>query len=107
MEDDDPNAEECDRTFGMDFENHIIGAAINGRDNHDFAPRLPQARAEIMARVWELGWREKEFGSVDQSIAADSGRPYSTKRRAARYRKKYGWTAYHEMVLEPEDTELA
>ncbi|MFI1952846.1 NACHT domain-containing protein [Streptomyces xinghaiensis] len=99
MEDDDPNAEECARTFGMDFENYIIGAAINGRDNYDFShPDYRRARAEVMARVWELGWREKEFGSVDQSIAANAERPYSSKRRVERYGKKYGWVAYHEMV---------
>ncbi|GLW94048.1 hypothetical protein [Actinokineospora globicatena] len=51
-----------------------------------------------MARVWELGWREKEFGSVDQSIAANAERPYGSKRRVERYGKKYGWIAYHEMV---------
>ncbi|MFC3897179.1 hypothetical protein ACFOWZ_37365 [Lentzea rhizosphaerae] len=99
MEDDDPNANECDRTFGFDFENYIIGAAINGRANHDYNhPDYRRARAEVMARVWELGWREKDFGSVDQSIAASAERPYSTKRRVERYGKKYGWIAYHEMV---------
>lgn len=99
MEDDDPNAEECDRTFGMDFENYIIGAAINGRDNYDFDhPDYRRARAEVMARVWGLGWREKEFGSVDHSVAANAERPYSSKRRVERYGKKYGWIAYHEMI---------
>ncbi|MFI1176941.1 NACHT domain-containing protein [Streptomyces melanogenes] len=99
MEDDDSNAEECDRTFGMDFENYIIGTAINGRDNYDFNhPDYRRARAEVMARVWELGWREKDFGSIDRSIAANAERPYSAKRRVERYGKKYGWIAYHEMV---------
>ncbi|MEV7383591.1 NACHT domain-containing protein [Streptomyces lydicus] len=99
MKDDDPNAEECARTFGMDFENYIIGAAINGRDNYDFDhPDYRRARAEVMARIWELGWREKDFGSVDQSIAMSAERPYSSKRRVERYGKKYGWIAYHEMV---------
>ncbi|WP_432084794.1 NACHT domain-containing protein [Streptomyces sp. bgisy095] len=99
MEDDDPSAEECKRTFGMDFENYIIGAAINGRRNYDFDhPDYRKVRAEVMARVWELGWREKEFGSIDQSIAANAERPYSAKGRVERYGKKYGWIAYHEMV---------
>ncbi|MET9442038.1 ATP-binding protein [Streptomyces sp. NPDC006610] len=99
MEDDDPNAEECTRTFGTDFENYIIGAAINGRDNYDFAhPDYRRARAEVMARVWQLGWRDKELGSVDQCIAANAERPYNSKRKVERYGKKYGWIAYHEMV---------
>ncbi len=99
MEDDDPNAEECDRTFGMDFENYIIGGAINGRGNYDFNhPDYRRARAEVMGRVWGLGWRRKNFGSVDESIAADAERRYGSKRRVERYGKKYGWIAYHEMV---------
>ncbi|KFZ80851.1 hypothetical protein ED92_11055 [Amycolatopsis sp. MJM2582] len=99
MEDNDPNADECDRTFGFDFENYVIGAAINGRDNYDFDHAdYRRARAEVMARIWELGWREKDFGSVDQSIAANAEQPYGTKRRVERYGKKYGWIAYHEMV---------
>lgn len=99
MEDNDPNAEECERIFGMDFENYIIGAAINDRGNYDFDhPDYRSARAQVMARVWELGWREKSFGSVDQFIAANAERPYGTKRRVERYGKKYGWIAYHEMV---------
>ncbi|MEH0416696.1 hypothetical protein [Streptomyces sp. B21-083] len=99
MEDDDPNAEECDRTFGMDFENYVIGTAINGRDNYDFDhPGYRRARAEVMARVWELGWREAEFGSVDQAIATSTNRPASTHENVERYGKKYGWIGYHEMV---------
>ncbi|WP_413115764.1 NACHT domain-containing protein [Streptomyces sp. CY1] len=99
MEDDDPNAAECDRTFGMDFENYIIGTAINGRGNYDFKhPGYRRARAEVMSRVWNLGWREKEFGSVDQAIARSADRPYTTNRNVERYGKKYGWIAYHEMV---------
>ncbi|SDP25812.1 hypothetical protein SAMN04487981_14325 [Streptomyces sp. cf386] len=99
MEDGDPNAEECDRTFGMDFENYIIGGAITGRRNYDFThPGFRRARAEVRARVWELGWREQEFGSIDQDIAADAAPSYSTRRKVERYGKKYGWIAYHEMI---------
>ncbi|MEV6056931.1 hypothetical protein [Streptomyces sp. NPDC052107] len=99
MEDDNPNAEECERTLGMDFQNYIIGAAINGRSNYDFNhPGFRRARAEVMARVWELGWREQDFGSIDQRIAASSERRHDTQRRVERYGKKYGWIAYHEMV---------
>ncbi|NGO46968.1 NACHT domain-containing protein [Streptomyces ureilyticus] len=102
MEDDDPNAEECDRTFGMDFENYIIGGAITGRRNYDFThPGFRKARAEVRARVWELGWREQEFGSIDQAIAANADR---SRRKVERYGKKYGWIAYHEMVGRLVDT---
>ncbi|MBY8849425.1 hypothetical protein K7G98_13350 [Saccharothrix sp. MB29] len=58
MEDDDPNAEECDRTFGFDFENYII-AAINGRANHDYiTPTTSGSRRGHGSRLG-TGLREK------------------------------------------------
>ncbi|SUE28938.1 Uncharacterised protein [Nocardia farcinica] len=98
MPDDDPRTEECDKTFGMDFENYVIGPAINGRESYDFEhPEFRKARAEVMARIWDLGWRENEFGAIDQQIAMASDRPYSNSRKVERYGKKYGWIAYHEL----------
>ncbi|WP_369244369.1 hypothetical protein [Streptomyces sp. R41] len=105
MEDDDPNAEECNRTFGLDFENYVIGGAITGRRNYDFKhPAFLIARAEVRARVWELGWREKDFGSIDQAISSSTDHAYGTRRKVERYGKKYGWIAYHEMVGRLVDT---
>ncbi|MFD8754945.1 NACHT domain-containing protein [Kitasatospora sp. NPDC059577] len=99
MADDDPHAAECDRTMHMDFENYVIGAAINGRDNYDYThPDFRQARTEVRARVWELGWRSQEFGSLDRDIAMSAERRHSSSRKVERYGKKYSWIAYHEMV---------
>ncbi|QGZ47421.1 hypothetical protein GPZ77_02495 [Streptomyces sp. QHH-9511] len=99
MDDDDPHAEECARTFGMDFENYVIGAAINGRDNYQFDhPAYRKARAEVMARIWELGWREADFGTVEEAIVMRTGRYSGMRAPVERYGKKYGWIAYHEMV---------
>ncbi|MFM9582504.1 NACHT domain-containing protein [Streptomyces caniscabiei] len=99
MADDEPYAAECDRTMGMDFENYVIGAAINDRGNYDYThPDFRQARAEVRARVWELGWRSEEFGSLDEGIAMSAERRYSSSRKVERYGKKYSWIAYHEMV---------
>lgn len=99
MGDDHPNAAECARTFGMDFENYVIGSAVEGRSNYDFDhPDYRRARAEVMARVWDLGWREDVLGSVDSSIAkAQTSRATSTA-TIERYGKKYGWIAYFELV---------
>ncbi|MFK0048630.1 hypothetical protein ACIQU4_31970 [Streptomyces sp. NPDC090741] len=99
MADGDPHAAECDRTMGMDFENYVIGAAINDRSNYDYShPHFCQARAEVRARVWELGWRGAEFGSLDDGIAMSAERRYSSSRKVERYGKKYSWIAFHEMV---------
>ena len=98
MTDDDPNAEECDRTFGMDFENYVIGSAIEGRGNYDFQhDGFRRARGEVMARVWNLGWRASLLGDVDRSIADTSYR-FGREGKVERYGKKYGWIAYYELI---------
>jgi hypothetical protein len=100
MADDDPDAAECDRTFGMDFENYVIGSAIKGRGNYDSDhPGYRRARGEVMARVWDLGWRDQVLGSIDREIAEDAARRHGRERaKAERYGKKYGWIAYYELV---------
>lgn len=98
MAEDDPNAAECDSTFGMDFENYVIGSVIEGRANYDFKhPDFRRARAEVMARVWELGWRSALLGDPDRSIADSSSR-FGRERKTERYGKKYGWIAFYELV---------
>ena len=98
MTDDDPNAEECDRTFGMDFENYVIGSAIEGRGNYDFHhAEFRRARGEVMARVWNLGWRAALLGDVDRSIA-DAAYRFGREGKVERYGKKYGWIAFYELI---------
>jgi hypothetical protein len=99
MADDDPNAEECKSTFGMDFENYVIGSAIEGRGNYDFDHAdFRRARGEVMARVWELGWRAAMLGDVDRAIAETADRFGRTRAKVERYGKKYGWIAYYELI---------
>lgn len=98
MSEDDPDAAECDTTFGMDFENYVIGSVIEGRANYDFKrPEFQQARGEVMARVWELGWRSALLGDVDRSIAESRTR-FRRERKTERYGKKYGWIAFYELI---------
>lgn len=96
----DPNAAECERTFGMDFENYVIGSKIEGRRNYDFEhEEFQRARGEVLARVWELGWRANLLSDLDQAIANDAGRfGHSRRSKVERYGKKYGWIAYYELV---------
>jgi hypothetical protein len=99
MADDDPNAKECDSTFGMDFENYVIGSAIESRGNYDFDHAdFRRARGEVMARVWDLGWRAPLFGDIDRAIAEDGSRFGRNRARVERYGKKYGWIAYYELI---------
>lgn len=99
MTDDDSNAQECDHTIGMDFENYVIGHAVEGRQNYDFNhPEFRRAKSEVMARVWELGWRAAKLGDIDRAIAESAERFGSTRAKVERYGKKYGWIAYYELI---------
>ena len=99
MADDDPNAKECDSTFGIDFENYVIGSAIEGRGNYDFEhPDFRRARGEVMARVWDLGWRAALLGDIDRAIAETASRYGHERAKVERYGKKYGWIAYYELI---------
>ncbi|TCJ32303.1 NACHT domain-containing NTPase [Parafrankia sp. BMG5.11] len=106
MADDDANAEECKISFGMDFENYVIGSAIEGRRNYDFThAAFRRARGEVMARVWDLGWRAALLGEVDRGIADDAARRFGGDRAMVeRYGKKYGWIAYYELIGRLVDT---
>ena len=99
MGDDDANAKECDTTFGMDFVNYVIGSAIEGRRNYDLDhPDFRRARGEVMARVWDLGWRASLLGDVDRAIADGASRFGRESAKVERYGKKYGWIAYYELI---------
>lgn len=99
MADDDPNAKECDSTFGMDFENYVIGSTIEGRYNYDFQhDGFRRARGEVMARVWDLGWRAALLGDIDRAIAEAGSRFGRERAKVERYGKKYGWIAYYELI---------
>jgi hypothetical protein len=99
MADEDPNAAECDSTFGMDFENYVIGSAIEGRENYDFDhPAFRRARGEVMARVWDLGWRAAMLGETDRAIAENASRFGRERVKVERYGKKYGRIAYYELT---------
>jgi hypothetical protein len=99
MADDDPDAKECGSTFGMDFENYVIGSAVEGRRNYDYDhPGFRQARSEVLARVWDLGWRARLLGETDREIADSVGRFGRSRERVERYGKKYGWIAYYELA---------
>lgn len=99
LAEDDDRAVEADRTFGMDFENYVIGSVIDGRRNYDVEHAgFRQARAEVLARVWELGWRAEKFTDVDRLIGGERERFGRETARIERYGKKYGWIGYHELV---------
>lgn len=100
----DPRTEECDRTFGMDFENYIIGPLFEGRGNYDSQhPAFQVGLSEVRGRVWNLGWRDTRFGEVDRQIGEEQWRRHENPRRTERYGKKYGWIGYYELAGRLDD----
>lgn len=93
--------------FRMDFENYTIGRLIKGRANYDYENKdYIEVRENILWRIEELGWSQKEFKVVD-SMIENSTNNYNRSSRplSERYGKKYSWVAYYEMAgkLSDED----
>jgi hypothetical protein len=101
---DDAPAAECDKTFGMDFENYIVGALYEGRGNYQMTHEgFLAGLADVRGRVWQLGWRESAFDEIDTRIRDDQWRRHESPKRTERYGKKYGWVAYYELAGRLDD----
>jgi hypothetical protein len=88
----------------MDFGNYTIGRLIPNRSNYDEKnPDYVQVRAKIERRIFDLGYREKQFKEIDSEIGHTSWRT-DDQQKVDRYGKKYSWIAYFEMWGEREAT---
>jgi len=95
---DDDRYDEARRTLGMDFHNYTLGRLVEGRGNYDFQHAgHQQVVAEVLARVWDLGWRESNFAEIDDELGRTSFRRHDLDPdRVDRYGKKYAWIGYYE-----------
>ena len=94
---DDEGAEECNKTFGMDFENYVVGRLVKKRRNYAHQHVEYQQRlAEVRGRVWDLGWRSASFEDLDRTIGELQWRRHNRPDVTERYGKKYGWIGYYE-----------
>lgn len=88
--------------FYMDFENYTIGRLVPDRGNYDYDhAEYKKIKAQLLWRVYKLGWSEEKFKSAEESII--HGQRYyertgKEKLKTDRYGKKYSWIAYHEMA---------
>lgn len=90
----DPQAEEVNRTFHMDFENYTVGRLIENRlPYHNENASYQEALAYIRGTVWSLGWRDDELGAIDNDIFSRYYR--DEEARVERYGKKYGWIGFY------------
>lgn len=95
---DDPHYDEIRSTLGMDFHNYTLGRLVNDRGNYDFEHAGHRKLvAEVMARIWDLGWRSERFGALDREVAGSGFRRHEMDaERLDRYGKKYSWIAFYE-----------
>lgn len=83
----------------MDFGNYTLGTLIPDRGNYDYDhPVYREVRAQIDARIIDLGYETARFGPIDEAIARDAWRRgRREKPKVDRYGKKYSWVAFFEM----------
>ena len=99
IREDDPRADELNRTLHIHFRNYTLGRLFPGRRNYDMRHvGIQSAIAYVLGTVWELGWRQDRLGNIDDRIAGDRHWRevfHRTHLPTERYGKKYGWIAYH------------
>ncbi len=86
--------------FYMDFENYTIGRLVPDRNNYDYDnEEYKKIKAQLLWRVYQLGWSYEKFKAVDESIAGMQRyeRNGNEKLKTDRYGKKYSWISYYEM----------
>ncbi|MFO0705989.1 MAG: hypothetical protein U0412_03960 [Nitrospira sp.] len=86
----------------MDFGNYTIGRLIPERANYDDKnPEYVKVRAKIERRMFDLGYRNEQFDTLDREIG-NSSFSARDEHKVDRYGKKYSWIAYFEMWGERE-----
>jgi hypothetical protein len=95
----DDEGYEADHAMHMDFSNYTLGYLFPSRRNYDFEnSEYALGVAEVRRRIWDLGWREARFDSIDRAIAERSYGNQHLHGATERYGKKYSWIAYFELA---------
>lgn len=91
----DDRRNEVKQTIHMDFGNYTLGRLFNDRGNYDWEHEGHRAATDqVLGIIYDLGWRESEFLTIDQAIGhADQDR---NPGRVERYGKKYSWIGFYQ-----------
>jgi hypothetical protein len=90
--------------LGMDFENYTLGHLVEDRSNYDYNhPGFQKVRANVLWRLYDLGFTLERFGQVDQWIARGNWSRSNDPNKVERYGKKYARIAYFELAGFIED----
>lgn len=82
----------------MDFGNYTLGRLVRDRGNYQMEhPEYKRVRAQLLARMWELGYDSSRFNETDAEIGRYSWRQQEPN-KTDRYGKKYSWIAFFELA---------
>lgn len=94
----------------MDFENYTLGSLVKGRGNYNFEhDEYKRVRANILWRIYDLGFSLDAFGKIDSGLLEENYRKYGRSgdgRKTDRYGKKYSWIAFYELTGFRQDNNL-
>ena len=91
--------------YGLDFANYTIGGLIPGRGAYNYEnPEYQEVLSWIRGRVWDLGWRHREFATIERRITDDRNHYLTRPGRIDAYLKKYGWIGFFESAGRLQDT---
>ena len=94
----------------MDFENYTLGSLAKNRGNYNFEhDEYKHVRANILWRIYDLGFSLDAFGKIDSGLLEENYRKYGRSadgRKTDRYGKKYSWIAFYELAGFRQDNDL-
>ena len=108
-ESEDKNAGGYGAPLKRDFANYTLGGLVEGRRNYDFEhDEYKRVLANILWRIYDLGYSLDHFGEVDQWIAQGNWNYGQSANggKTDRYGKKYSWIAFYELVGFRQDKDL-
>ncbi len=84
----------------MDFGNYTIGSLVPKRGNYDYDnPEYKKVYANIIWRLYDLGYDHSLFEAIDRQIAWYHSIPRDDGvGKVERYGKKYSWIAFFEIA---------
>lgn len=104
---DKDNYSDGNAPLGMDFENYTIGRLVEDRRQYDYKHEgFKRVRANILWRIYDLGYTLERFGGVDQWIARSNAFRDHNPDKTDRYGKKYSWIAFFELAGRLDDQSL-
>ena len=94
----------------LDFGNYTLGRLVKDRGSYDYEhDEYKRVRANILWRIYDLGYSLESFGKIDDRLIEENYRKYGQSadgRKTDRYGKKYSWIAFYELAGFRQDNGL-